>query len=123
MSGSTSFPLNFFNNALPNQLSFLTAGAGFNPSQSAFTQQGWNYTSALSPQLLSSVVGFNEATQSAGIQTIANLGAMQFATINQDFTNWGNAQGNFLAQIGNTLQTAVKKSATAGGGLLGLLGL
>jgi hypothetical protein len=122
MSGSIA-GLNFFNSALPNQLSFLQASAGYDGTQSAFTTGAWDYTPALSPGLLSTTLAENNATVNAELSTLTNLGAAEFNQVNNDFAGWANAQEGFVQQSLSFAQDIANKSAKAGGGLLGFLGL
>jgi hypothetical protein len=109
----------FFNLALPTQLSFLTASAGYDASQSAFTSQGWNYIPALTPQLLSGALAESQATNAAGLAALTNLGAAQTATISQDFNGFANIQENFMTSVSKSLATVAKNEGSGGSGLFG----
>ena len=111
----------FFNSALPNQLSFLQASAGYNGSNSAFTPMTWNYSAAISPQLLATTEATASAQQSAGLQTIADLGAAEFGSLTNTFNNWANSQNSFVASINNALNTSINKSAKASGSIFGAI--
>jgi hypothetical protein len=124
MSGTTlSSASSFFNMSLPNQLSFLTATAAYNPSSSAFTSGGFDYQPALTPELLSDAFAENAATQNAGLAAIANSGAAEFGSIGGELNNWAGAQNAFMTSVAQSFSEVASKSAKAGGGLLGFLGL